>query len=84
MDSPKANRLSRWSLAAALTLPALLATGCQVEIGGQTLPSPWYLQDDVQYYPPAPSEFKLAREAAAMQRQNEAIRSEAQARGIRP
>jgi hypothetical protein len=40
-------------------------TGCQVETGGQTLPSPYYMTDDVQYYPPG-SEFKLAKEAAAM------------------
>lgn len=40
-------------------------TGCQVEVGGQVLPSPYYLSDDVQYFPPGP-EFKLAREAAAM------------------
>jgi hypothetical protein len=33
-------------------------------VGGQTLPSPYYLKDDVQYFPPG-SEFKLAREAAA-------------------
>ena len=39
-------------------------TGCQVETGGQTLPSPYYMNDDVQYYPPG-SEFKLAKEAAA-------------------
>jgi hypothetical protein len=41
-------------------------TGCQVQTGGQTLPSPYYLTDDVQYFPPG-HEFKLAREAAAMQ-----------------
>ncbi len=40
-------------------------TGCQVDVGGQTLPSPHYMQDDVQYFPPGP-EFKLAREAAAL------------------
>jgi hypothetical protein len=40
--------------------------GCQVEIGGQTLPSGYYLSDDVQYYPPAPQTFKLSREAAAI------------------
>jgi len=40
-------------------------TGCQVETGGQTLPSPYYMQDDVQYFPPG-SQFKLAKEAAAM------------------
>ena len=48
-------------LAAALT-----ATGCQVSVGGQTLPSPYYLSDDVQYFAPG-SEFPLAREAAAAQ-----------------
>lgn len=39
-------------------------TGCQVDIGGQTLPSPWYQTDDIQYFPPGP-EYKLSREAAA-------------------
>jgi len=41
------------------------ATGCQVSLNGQTLPSPYYLQDDVQYFPAGP-EFKLPREAAAL------------------
>jgi hypothetical protein len=40
------------------------STGCQVDVGGQTLPSPYYTKDDVQYFPPGP-EFKLSREAAA-------------------
>lgn len=40
-------------------------TGCQSSINGQTLPSPYYLQDDVQYFPAGP-EFKLSREAAAL------------------
>ena len=48
---------------------ALLAsvglTGCQVDIGGQVLPSPNYIYDDVQYFAPGP-EFKLEREAAAL------------------
>lgn len=39
-------------------------TGCQVDVGGQTLPSAYYLQDDIQYFPAGP-EFKLSREAAA-------------------
>jgi hypothetical protein len=42
-----------------------LTAGCQVDYSGQTLPSPYYLRDDVQYFPPGPS-MKLAREAAAM------------------
>ena len=45
---------------------ALGTTGCQIDVGGQTLPSPYYLKDDIQYFPPGP-EFKLAREAAAQQ-----------------
>jgi len=49
-----------------LALVACLGTtGCQVQVGGQTLPSPYYLTDDVQFFPPGP-EFKLAHEAAAM------------------
>jgi hypothetical protein len=49
-------------------LSGLLLTsgGCQVSVGGQTLPSPYYLLDDVQYDPAGP-EFKLAREAAALE-----------------
>ncbi len=42
-----------------------MGTGCQSTINGQTLPSPYYLQDDVQYFPSGP-EFKLPREAAAL------------------
>jgi hypothetical protein len=67
-------------LAAALLPAVTLLTGCQVEMAGQTLPSPYYLTDDVQYYAPGP-EFKLAREAAAMQEEAEAIQSEAQVEG---
>ena len=42
------------------------STGCQVHVGGQTLPSAYYLEDDIQYFPPGP-EFLLSREVAAMQ-----------------
>jgi hypothetical protein len=68
-------------------LPALLfglglsasvgLTGCQSDFGGQTLPSPYYMKDDVQYYP-AGAEFKLAREAAAMKAYNEDQAKQAQ------
>jgi hypothetical protein len=78
MGNGKSKHTSRWGLVAAVLWPAVtLMTGCQVEMAGQTLPSPWYLTDDVQYYAPGP-EFKLAREAAAIQEQAEAIESEAQ------
>jgi hypothetical protein len=43
---------------------AISSTGCQIMEGGQTLPSSYYLSDDVQYFAPGP-EFKLSREAAA-------------------
>jgi hypothetical protein len=46
-------------------------TGCQVDVGGQTLPSGYYHYDDIQYFPTGPK-FKLSREAAAMREFNEA------------
>lgn len=58
----------RFALIGAGLLAAVSFTGCQVDVGGQTLPSPYYMTDDVQYFPPGP-EFKLSREAAAMQAQ---------------
>ena len=51
-------------LAVAIAGPAAF-TGCQVDVGGQTLPSAYYLQDDIQYFPAGP-EFKLSKEAAAL------------------
>jgi hypothetical protein len=48
---------------------ALGVTGCQSEFGNQTLPSPYYLDNNVQYYPTGP-EFKLSREAAAQKAAN--------------
>ena len=44
---------------------ALMMTGCQTSVGGQTLPSGYYLDDDIQFFPSG-SEFKLQREAAAL------------------
>jgi len=56
-----------------LTLTALLAstvllTGCQKPIGSQTLPSPDYLTDDVQFYPAGP-EFRLTNQVEASRKQ---------------
>ena len=50
-----------WALTA---MAAAGSTGCQANYNGQTLPSPWYIKDDVQYFPPG-SEFILSKEAAA-------------------
>jgi hypothetical protein len=60
-----------------LMLVSLASTGCQMDIAGQTLPSGYYMTDDVQYYAPG-SEFKLAREAAALKEQSAANISEPQ------
>ncbi|MEQ1828786.1 MAG: hypothetical protein ABL921_22675 [Pirellula sp.] len=49
-------------------------TGCQVHVAGQTLPSPYYLTDDVQYFPAGP-ENKLANETAALKAAREEARA---------
>ena len=63
---PLHKRKQAWrrALASLGVCAAIGASGCQVDIGGQTLPSPWYQKDDIQYFPAGP-EFKLSREAAA-------------------
>lgn len=48
---------------AALTLAPL--AGCQVTRNGQTLPSPHYLDDDIQYHPSG-SEFQYQQEVDYM------------------
>jgi hypothetical protein len=48
-----------------LGFAACAAAGCQIDVAGQTLPSPYYIYDDVQYFPAGP-EFQLEREAAEM------------------
>ncbi len=63
-NNPKRPLRSMWIGFGLLAITAL--TGCQMDVGGQTLPSPYYMSDDVQYFAPGP-EFKLAREAAAQQ-----------------
>ncbi len=59
------NQRGSWHilLLAVAVVATIGLTGCQVDIGGQTHPSAYYLSDDVQYFPPGP-EFKHAREAA--------------------
>ena len=57
----------------------LSVTGCQSEFGNQTLPSPYYLDNTVQYYPTGP-EFKLSREAAAQKAANQEIAQQQQQR----
>ncbi len=63
----KSNGSRALSLCGAVVLAAstMLSTGCQIDVAGQTLPSPYYMQDDIHYAPAGP-EFKLSNEAAAM------------------
>ena len=48
---------------------SICLTGCQTTIGGQTLPSPNYLRDDVQYHPAGP-ENPLSNKVAAARKYN--------------
>lgn len=56
----------RWASLSMALAACVGLVGCQVDVGGQTLPSPYWLNDDVQYFAPG-TEFRLSREAAAMQ-----------------
>ena len=51
--------------ASAILAAGIASTGCQVDVAGQTLPSPYYQYDDIQIYPHG-HEFKLQNEADAM------------------
>jgi len=65
------------SMLMGLGLLAAGLTGCQVDVGGQTLPSAYYMSDDVQYFPAGP-EFILTNEAAAMDARREAAAESAE------
>ncbi|MFY8200780.1 MAG: hypothetical protein ACOVLE_08935 [Pirellula staleyi] len=71
----KKPNLGTYLVIATGILSVVANTGCQVQIAGQTLPSAFYLKDDVQYFPSGP-ENKLANETAALK----AAREEAKAR----
>ncbi len=64
----KLNLLSphAWLLALGCAAVCSGSVGCQTTIGGQTLPSAYYLKDDLQYFPPGP-EFKLTRQVQAIE-----------------
>lgn len=82
MRTSTSTRSGRLSVGAGgLLLLALgTSTGCQIDVAGQTLPSPYHLTDDVQFYAPGP-EFKLSREAAALAEQRAQEISEPQLEG---
>ena len=70
MSKKLTQRLTLFALAACVALGCFGSIGCQTTRNGQTLPSPYYLKDDIQYFPAGP-EFPLSKEAAQMER-NEA------------
>ena len=59
------NHLGRLAMLSCGVLP-LLAVGCQGSIGGQTLPSAYYLRDDIQYFPSGP-EFLLPNQERVLE-----------------
>ena len=78
-SSSKLQRRKSLLLGSLMLFASLVSTGCQMDIAGQTLPSAYYLDDDVQYYAPGP-EFKLAREAQVLKEQQAQQISERQPR----
>src|SRR5579863_4523702 len=65
----RARQITNWSgLALIATAGFVLAgaTGCQTTIGGQTLPSAYYLTDDVQFFPAGPQD-KIFNERRALE-----------------
>lgn len=62
------SNLSRHALLVVGLLISATTTGCfQTTVGGQTLPSAYYLDDDVQYFPTGP-ETKLSNQIRALER----------------
>lgn len=72
----RCGRLGPATVLAVMAMGAVGLTGCQVDVGGQTLPSPYYLQDDIQYFPSGP-EFKLSKEAAALKAYKDELKGDA-------
>lgn len=78
MTKKLTQRLTFLALTGCVVLGCLGSIGCQTTRNGQTLPSPHYLTDDIQYFPAGP-EFPLTKEATQMERdQAERIRASQQ------
>jgi hypothetical protein len=60
------NHVGRLAVLSGGALSLLAAVGCQSSIGGQTLPSAYYLRDDVQYFPAGP-EFLLSNQERVLE-----------------
>ena len=63
---------NRWILGGLLAVLAAgmlpMFSGCQLTQNGQTLPSPYYLDNEIQYFP-AGSEFQFQGEVDRMKRE---------------
>src|SRR5580704_268160 len=66
MKALKFANASWLGLGAAALITVVGSAGCQTTVGGQTLPSAYYLQDDVQYFPAGPQD-KLFNERRALE-----------------
>lgn len=64
MSRSRLPKASSWLLLCGALACLFNSSGCQTHVGGQTLPSAYYLTDDVQYFPAGP-EFKLSRTVQA-------------------
>ena len=64
----KRNLIKHWlpAVLAACTMMGSMSGCIQSTVGGQTLPSGYYLRDDVQYFPAGP-EFKLTNQVRALE-----------------
>ena len=60
-------RLTSLALLGCVVFGCLGNIGCQSTHNGQTLSSPHYLTDDIQYFPSGP-EFPYTKEATQMER----------------
>ncbi len=58
-------QIKPWVTFFGCLLAAAGLTGCQTTVGGQTLPSAYYLRDDVQFFPAGP-EFILTKQVEAL------------------
>ncbi|HEX3998900.1 MAG TPA: hypothetical protein VHX65_10145 [Pirellulales bacterium] len=71
-----------WGLVGCIAALGAL-TGCQVDTNNQVLPSPYYLQGNLQYFSPGPW-FKLQGEADNMKLYNEQVAAQQGPPGPQP
>ncbi len=62
-------KLTKLLASTGLAMIVGATTGCQTQIAGMTLPSPYYLEHPPQYFPQEP-DFPLTRELATQEAQS--------------